>query len=377
MTMPRSVRVTGWGAHAPETVLTNADLERIVETSDEWIASRTGIRERRIAGRDETTATLAATAGLRAIATAGLDPDEIDLIIVATLTPDYPMPATAILVKELIGNRRAAAFDVAAACSGFAYGYATADSFVRAGAARHALVVGAETLSRVTDFSDRNTCVLFGDGAGAVVLSASDAEGGGMAGLELTADPGGCELLWIPSGGSRRPVSPGTLARGEHTIRMDGRETYRYATRTLAASAEAAIARAGWTTADVDLVIPHQANIRIIDSVARSLGYPMERVFVNLDRYGNTSAASVGIALAEAVGTGRVQVGDRIVIVAFGAGYTSGAIALEWTADPAASARAAAIPPVRFAHPGDGGTDEDPVPAVLRPILAAAAAAAT
>ncbi|MFO1540826.1 MAG: beta-ketoacyl-ACP synthase III [Chloroflexota bacterium] len=369
MTPPRSVRISGWGAHAPETVLTNGDLERLVETSDEWIAARTGIRERRIAGRDETTATLAATAGLRAIATAGLDPAEIDLIIVATLTPDYPMPATAILVKDLVGNRKAAAFDVAAACSGFAYAYATADAFVRSGGARHALVVGAEVLSRVTDFTDRNTCVLFGDGAGAVVLSASDAPGGGMAGLELTADPSGCELLWIPAGGVRRPASAATLAGGDHAIRMDGRETYRYATRTLAASALAAIERAGWTPADVDLVIPHQANARIIDAVAKSLGFPMERVFVNLDRYGNTSAASVGIALAEAVATGRVAPGDRLVLVAFGAGYTSGAVALEWTADPAAAMRAAGIAPVRLLDPPRAGSAEDPVPVPLRAIL--------
>ena len=368
MTPARSVRVTGWGAHVPATILTNADLERLVETSDEWIASRTGIRERRIAVRGETTATLAATAGLRAIATAGLTPADIDLIIVATLTPDHPIPATAVLVKALIGNERAAAFDVAAACSGFAYAYATADAFVRSGGARHVLVVGAEVLSRVTDFTDRNTCVLFGDGAGAVVLSASDEPGGGMAGLELTADPSGCELLWIPSGGTRRPTTEATLARGEHTIRMDGRETYRYATRTLAASARAAIDRAGWDPAQVDLVIPHQANMRIIESVAKSLDYPMDRVFVNLDRYGNTSAASVGIALAEAVATGRVHAGDRLVIVAFGAGYTSGAIALEWTADPADAARAAGIDPV--ALPPSALPDEDPVPVPLRALLA-------
>lgn len=372
MTPPRSVRIAGWGAHAPDTVLTNADLERIVETSDEWIASRTGIRERRIALRGETTATLAATAGLRAIATAGLAPDEIDMVIIATLTPDHPMPSTAVLVKALIGNERAAAFDVAAACSGFAYAYATADAFVRSGGARHVLVVGAEVLSRATDFTDRNTCVLFGDGAGAVVLSASDEPGGGMAGLELTADPSGCELLWIPSGGSRRPTSAATLARGEHAIRMDGRETYRYATRTLAASARTAIERAGWVPSDVDLVIPHQANTRIIESVAKSLDFPMERVVVNIDRYGNTSAASVGLALAEAVATGRVRPGDRLVLIAFGAGYTSGAIALEWTADPADAARAAGIEPVRL--PPSSLPDDDPVPEPLRELLAARAA---
>ena len=271
------MRISGWGSYAPERVLTNADLERIVDTSDEWIRTRTGIRERRVAAPHETTATLGAIAGKRAIAVAGLAPDDIDLIVVATLTPDYPMPSTAVLVKEAIGNTTAAAFDVGAACSGFVYAYATADAFVRSGMARHVLVVGAELLTRFLDFTDRSTCILFGDGAGAVVLSASDEDGGGLAGLEMTTDPDGAYMIWLPTGGSRSPSSIETAQRGEHFIRMEGRETYRYATRTLAASALAAIDQAGWTPDEVDLFIPHQANIRIIESVARGLGLPMEQ----------------------------------------------------------------------------------------------------
>jgi 3-oxoacyl-[acyl-carrier-protein] synthase III len=342
---PRSVRVTGWGMYAPQRVLTNADLERVVDTSDEWIVQRTGIRERRIAAAHESTATLAAIAGKRAIAVAGLQPDDIDVILVATLTPDYWMPSTGALVKEAIGNTTAAAMDVMAACSGFVYAYSSADAYLRSGAFRHALVIGAETLSRFLDFSDRATCILFGDGAGAVVLSASDEDGGGMAGLELTTDPDGAYMIWLPSGGSRSPVSGQTIARGEHFVRMEGRETYRFATKTLAASALTAIERAGWDPAEIDLFIPHQANIRIIESVAKGLGLPMDKMFVNVDRYGNTSAASVGIALAEAVDSGRIKVGDKIVLVAFGAGLTSGAIAIEWTTDPACGQRAAAVEP--------------------------------
>jgi 3-oxoacyl-[acyl-carrier-protein] synthase III len=368
---PRSVRVTGWGFHAPARVLSNADLEQLVDTSDDWIRSRTGIRERRIASPDETTASLAAVAAQRAIATAGLAPDEIDLIVVATLTPDYPMPSTASLVKEAIGNRRAAAFDLAAACSGFVFAYATADSYVRSGLYRHVLVIGAEVLTRFVDFTDRGTCILFGDGAGAVVLSASDEEGGGMAGAELTTDPEGAYMLWVPSGGSRSPSSAETAYRGEHFIRMEGKETYRFATRTLASTALTAIERAGWTPDQVDLFIPHQANIRIIESVAKGLGLPMERMFVNVDRYGNTSAASVPIALAEAVASGRVHPGDRIVLVAFGGGFTSGAIALTWTADPADGARGDAVVGDAVIRLPVDWDSVDPMPQRLRAILAA------
>jgi len=365
----KSVRVTGWGMYAPERVLTNAELERVVDTSDEWIRTRTGIRERRIAAAHETTATLSAIAGKRAIAVAGLEPDDIDLILVATLTPDYWMPSTGALVKEAIGNTTAAAMDVMAACSGFVYAYSSADAYLRAGTFRHALVVGAETLSRFLDFSDRGTCILFGDGAGAVVLSASDDEGGGMQGLQLTTDPDGAYMIWLPSGGSRSPASGQTLARGEHYVRMEGRETYRYATKTLASSALKAIERAGWQPEEIDLFIPHQANLRIIESVAKGLGLPMDRMFINLDRYGNTSAASVPIALAEAVDSGRVEIGDKVVLVAFGAGLTSGAIALEWTADPLNGRRAESVEPVASVREPVDWSSVDPIPERLRRVL--------
>jgi len=366
---PHSVRISGWGMYAPERVLTNADLERVVDTSDEWIASRTGIRERRVAAAHETTATLAAIAGKRAIAVAGLDPDDIDVILVATLTPDYWMPSTGALVKEAIGNTRAAAMDVMAACSGFVYAYSVADAYLRSGAFKHALVIGAETLSRFLDFSDRGTCILFGDGAGAVVLSASEEEGGGMRGLEMTTDPDGAYMIWLPSGGSRSPATGGTLARGEHYVRMEGRETYRYATKTMATTALKAIERAGWQPDEIDLFIPHQANVRIIESVAKGLNLPMDKMFVNLDRYGNTSAASVPIALAEAVDSGRIEIGDKVVLVAFGAGLTSGGIALEWTADPALGKRAASVEPVASVREPLDWSSVDPIPERLRQIL--------
>jgi 3-oxoacyl-[acyl-carrier-protein] synthase-3 len=366
---PQSVRVTGWGMYAPQRVLTNQELERVVDTSDEWIVQRTGIRERRIAAPNETTATMSAIAGKRAIAVAGLQPNDIDVILVATLTPDYWMPSTGALVKEAIGNSRAAAMDVMAACSGFVYAYSVADAYLRSGAFKNALVIGAETLSRFLDYSDRSTCILFGDGAGAVVLSAADEAGGGMAGLEMTTDPDGAYMIWLPSGGARSPVSGQTLARGEHYVRMEGRETYRYATKTLASSALTAIERAGWQPDEIDLFIPHQANVRIIESVAKGLGLPMDKMFVNVDRYGNTSAASVGIALAEAVNTGRIKVGDKVVLVAFGAGLTSGAIALEWTADPSNGRRADSVEPVASVREPQDWSSVDPIPERLRAIL--------
>lgn len=366
---PRSVRVSGWGSYVPERVLSNADLERIVDTSDDWIRTRTGISERRVAAPHETTATLGAIAAKRAIATAGLEPDDIDVIVVATLTPDYPMPSTAALVKEAIGNSTAAAFDIGAACSGFVFAYATADAYVRSGLARHVLVIGAELLTRFLDFDDRGTCILFGDGAGAVVLSASDEDGGGMAGVELTTDPDGAYMIWLPSGGSKSPSSTETTKRGEHFIRMEGRETYRYATRTLAASTLAAIEKAGWTPDEVDLVIPHQANVRIIEAVAKGLKLPMDRFFVNIHKYGNTSAASVGIALDEAVREGRVKPGDKLVFVAFGAGFTSGAIALEWTGDPAQSARSESVEAVASVRAPLDWASVDPIPPRLAAVL--------
>jgi 3-oxoacyl-[acyl-carrier-protein] synthase-3 len=314
---------------------------------------------------------LAPVAGLRAIHTAGLAPNDIDVIILATLTPDYWMPSTAALVKEAIGNTKAFAFDVSAACSGFVYAYATATAYLTAGLAKHALVIGAELLTRFLDYTDRGTCILFGDGAGAVVLSATD-EPTAAVGMELTTEPQGAYMIWLPAGGSKAPSSPETIARGEHKIRMEGKETYRFATRTLASTALAAVAKAGWTQDDVDLIVPHQANVRIIEAVAKGLDLPMERIYVNLDRYGNTSAASVPIALAEAVNEGRVAVGDRIVFVAFGAGFTSGAVALEWTADPARGRDAdEAVRPgdVKVRLPLDWDS-VDPIPPALADVLA-------
>jgi 3-oxoacyl-[acyl-carrier-protein] synthase III len=370
-TATRRAHVTGWGRYAPAQVLTNADLERMVDTSDEWIRTRTGIRERRVAAAHETTASMGAVAGLRAIRTAGLEPDDIDLILLATLTPDYWMPSTAALVKEAIGNTKATAFDVMAACSGFVYGFATAQAYIQAGLAQHVLVIGAELLTRFLDYTDRSTCILFGDGAGAVVLSASDQPGGAM-GIEMTTEPQGAYMIWLPAGGAKAPPSAETIARGEHYVRMEGNQTYRFATKTMATTALESIRRSGLKPEDIDLFIPHQANIRIIEAVAKGLDLPMDKIFVNLDKYGNTSAASVPIALAEAVNEGRLKVGDRVTIVAFGAGFTSGAVTIEWTADPARGRIGdAAVQPedVSVRLPVDWDS-VDPIPSARADILA-------
>jgi 3-oxoacyl-[acyl-carrier-protein] synthase-3 len=363
--------VTGWGRYVPSQVLTNADLEKMVDTNDEWITSRTGIRERRVAAAHETTASMGAVAGLRAIRTAGIEPDEIDLILLATLTPDYWMPSTAALVKEAIGNTRAAAMDVAAACSGFVYGMATGQAWIESGLAKHVLVIGAELLTRFLDYSDRSTCILFGDGAGAVVLSASDQPGGAL-GVELTTEPQGAYMIWLPAGGSKSPPSAETIARGEHFIRMEGRETYRFATKTMATTALESVRKSGLTPNDVKLFIPHQANIRIIEAVAKGLDLPMDRMFTNVQKYGNTSAASIPIALAEAVNEGRLEVGDRVTLVAFGAGFTSGGVTIEWTADPARGRRGEAAVDPRDVHvrlPVDWDS-VDPIPPALAELMA-------
>ena len=369
--VPGSARITGWGYYAPDRVLTNDDLSTLVDTSDEWIQSHTGICERRVAAPWESTATMAAIAARRALAVADVDPAVVDMILVATVTGDYAFPSTAALVKEAVGAENAAAMDLAAACSGFVYGLTAAHAYIASGMYRSVLVIGAETLSRVTDFTDRNTCVLFGDGAGAALLQASPEPGGGLLGFELTVDPSGAYNIWIPAGGTHNPTGPYTLDQRGHVIRMDGRQTYRYATRTLARSALTAIERAGLTPDDISLFVPHQANLRIIESVAKQLGLESDRVYVNVDRYGNTSAASVPIALAEAVERGRIRPGDRLVFVAFGAGYTSGAAVLEWTADPALASRAAAVGPGVEIHPPKDWTVIDPTPAELRPFFEA------
>jgi 3-oxoacyl-[acyl-carrier-protein] synthase-3 len=364
----RTTHIVGWGHEVPKAVLTNADLEQIVETSDEWISTRTGIRERHIAGDGETTASMGAIAAARALAVAGVSADSVDLIVVATLTPDHPMPSTAVLVKEAIGSHRAAAFDLSAACSGFAYAYAVAHGFLTAGLGQRALVIGAESLSRVVDWSDRSTCVLFGDGAGAIVLDALDlhddqniATRPGTLSFELSADPSGAFALWIP-GGAGDDADP--------LIKMDGAKTYVYATRTMAAVATTAIQRAGLTVPQVDLVIPHQANLRIIEHVSKAIDFPMEKIFVNLDRYGNTSAASIPIALSEAVAAGRLKPGDVFCTVAFGGGYTSGAFVTRWDADPANGSRAASVDTaaIKIKRP-EGGAKAAVVPAALKALL--------
>jgi len=322
--------ILGVGSCVPERVLTNFDLEKMVDTSDEWISTRTGIKERRIADESKATSDYAAGAARLALERAGVDPQELDMIIVATVTPDMFFPSTACLVQEMIGATRAAAFDLSAGCSGFVYALDVAARGIEAGAYRKVLVIGADLLSRVTDYTDRTTCVLFGDGAGATVLGAVDE--GGILATYLGADGSGGEKLCIPAGGSRVPAGKAESSR-QHYIHMEGNEVFKFAVRIMPEAAMEVMRRAGVAPGEVDLFIPHQANVRIIDAAAKRLGIESERVFVNVDRYGNTSAASIPIALDEAVGTGKVKAGDILVLVGFGAGLTWGAAALQWNGE--------------------------------------------
>jgi 3-oxoacyl-[acyl-carrier-protein] synthase-3 len=322
------VAVTGLGMAVPERRVTNFDLAKIVDTSDEWIADRTGIRERRVAGEGESTASLAIEAGMAAIKDAGIEPTDIGCCIVATCTSEQPIPPTSSFVQEGLGLR-CGAFDIDAACSGFVYALVAGASMVAAGAVGPTLVIGAETLSRVVDGTDRSTVVLFGDGAGAAVLTASDEVG--LLAWDLGCDGSLTGLLGIAAGGSRLPTSEQTLASGDHWLKMDGREVFRRAVRVIVDSAQATLDRAGLTTDDVALFVPHQANSRIIDSASAKLGLPAERTFVNIDRYGNTSAASVPIALAEAADAGRLQPGDLVLLTGFGAGMSWASALLRWS----------------------------------------------
>ena len=331
--MSTNALITGWGMYAPARVMTNDELATMVETSDEWIVSRTGIHERRIAADDETTTSLSVNAARDALAVAGLAPAEVDLVIVATCTPDYYMPATAVLVAHELGATRAAGFDLMAACSGFVFALATASAYVRSGMHRNVLVVGVELLSRFLDYTDRNTCVLFGDGAGAVIVSASDAPGG-LLGLDMYSDGSGKEGIIFPAGGSACPTTPKTVAEGGHFVHMAGKEVYKYATRQLAESSRSALRSAGLSVGDVDQFLFHQANLRIIESVQNAVGIPSDKTYLNIAKYGNTSAASVPMALVEAIAEGRIKQGDRLLMAAFGAGYTAGAAVVEWSADP-------------------------------------------
>ena len=330
----RYAHIIGWGKYLPQKVLTNAEIAQMVETSDEWIVTRTGIRERRIAGEHESTATLALNAARRALETADLNPVELDLVIVASATPEHLFPATACLVQDALGAVSAGAFDLSAACSGWIYGVDLAAQAIATGAIDYALVIGAETLSRFVNWGDRRTCILFGDGAGAVILGPSERPGGVLSSV-LGSDGSGANTLAVPAGGSRLPASPATVKKGLHTIQMDGRKVFRFATRVMRHATVEAVQKAGLVMDDIALLIPHQANIRIIDSAARGLKLPDERVFVNLDRYGNTSSASIPIALCEALEAGRIQPDDRLVVVGFGAGLTWGAAVIQWMATPA------------------------------------------
>jgi 3-oxoacyl-[acyl-carrier-protein] synthase-3 len=315
-------------------VLTNDDLSRMVDTSDEWIRTRTGVAERHIADDGETTSSMATKAAWRALKAAGLNPAQVDLIIVATATPDYAFPATACLVQDALGARNAAAFDLSAGCTGFVYALGVAADMVAArdgpGNMNTALVIGSETLSRITDWNDRSTCVLFGDGAGAVVLQANDSSGGVLSTF-LGADGSGGDLLYVPAGGSEEPASHRTVSERRHYVRMRGREVFRFAVRAMPDAAQQVLERAGLTPADVDLLVPHQANQRILEAASRALDLPAEKLYSNVERYGNTSAASIPIALCEAAEEGRIQRDDVVVCVGFGAGLTWGATALRWS----------------------------------------------
>jgi 3-oxoacyl-[acyl-carrier-protein] synthase-3 len=330
MTAITSVGILGTGSRVPDTVVTNADLERRLNTTDEWISTRTGIKARRIVADNEASSDLAIAAARAALEDAAIDASEIDLLIVCTLTPDYLMPATAVLVQEAIGAGRCAAFDLNAACSGFCYALDVATHMIAGGAYRRGLVIGAEVMSRTLDWEDRSTCVLFGDAAGAVVLGPVDH--GGVLGSVLGADGRGASLLYIPGGGFKEPLSTEAIASKRNCMSMKGREVYRFAVQVMGDAAACALERCGLTPADVSLFVPHQANIRIIESAARRLGLPFEKVFVNLDKYGNTSAASIPLALDEAVREGRIHEGDIVVAVGFGAGLTWGANVIRWNA---------------------------------------------
>ncbi len=338
--MTRYAHITGWGMAVPKQVLTNEQIAQFVDTSDDWIFSRSGIRERHIAEQHETTASLATRAALRALDRTHLRPREIDLIIVATSSPEHLYPATACLVQDSIGAAHAGAFDISAACTGFIFALNMAAQSIRTGAIENALVIGSETLSRYINWEDRTTSVLFGDGAGAFVLQAGE-EHGGVLSCVMRSDGSGANLLIVPAGGSRIPTTEKTVRRKLHTIHMNGREVFRFATRVMASATREAIERAGLRLQDVEIVIPHQANRRIIEAAARALRIPMERFVLNIERFGNTSTASIPIAACEAIEGGRVLPGDHVVMVGFGAGLTWGAMVLEWVSPERP------VPPVR------------------------------
>lgn len=325
----RTCSIAAVGSYVPEKVITNADIEAKVDTSDEWITTRTGIKERRVAAETEYTSDMAAEAAKRAMDKAGITGEEIDLIIVATITPDMPFPATACLVQRKIGANRAAAFDIEAACSGFIYALEVGQQFIMSRSYDTVLVIGAEKLSSIVDWTDRNTCVLFGDGAGAAILQNRPAAHGLLTAC-MGADGSKADLLSMPGGGSQCPATPKSVAAGLHYLRMDGKETFKNAVNAMMTAGREALSRCGIDISQIKCVIPHQANRRIIDAVGERLGVQPDQVFINLQKYGNTSAASVAIALDEAVEAGRIQRGDLVLMVVFGAGLTWAAAVIEW-----------------------------------------------
>ncbi|MFE0554700.1 beta-ketoacyl-ACP synthase III [Paenibacillus sp. FSL W8-0187] len=325
----RPVGIIGTGKYVPEKILSNHDLEKMVDTSDEWIVSMTGIRERHIAAPNEATSDLAYHAAVNALKSAGMNAEDLDLIIVATITPDMFFPSTACLLQDRLGAKKAAAFDLSAACSGFVYGLATATNFVKTGMYNNALVIGVDCLSRITDYTDRNTCVLFGDGAGAAIVGEVP-EGRGFQAFDLGAEGAGGAHLYIEAGGSRLPASAETINTNKHFIYMNGREVFKFAVRVMGSATEAVLSKAGIDKKDIDLFIPHQANIRIIKSAMERLELPEEKVMINVDKYANTSAASVPLALVEAQESGRLKEGDKVLMVGFGGGLTWGSSVLIW-----------------------------------------------
>jgi len=322
------VGIIGLGKYLPEKVLTNKDLEKMVDTTDEWITTRTGIKERRIAGKDEATSDLASAAAREALKNANLKPEDIDLIIVATITPDMFFPSTACIVQDKLGARPVPSFDISVACSGYIYGIAIARQFIAGGSVNNALIIGAEKLSSVTDWTDRSTCVLFGDGAGAVVLG--PVKTGGILSTYLGADGTKGDLLKLPAGGSRIPASTKSIEDKLHYVKMNGSELFKHAVKIMANAARNATNPLKLKGEDIDLVIPHQANIRILQAVAKKMGLGPEKIYLNIEKYGNMSAASSAVALAEAVEEGRIKKGNKILLDAFGAGLTWGAIVIEW-----------------------------------------------
>lgn len=325
----RTVSIISTGSYVPEKVMTNAELEKMVETNDEWIVSRTGIKERRIAAKNQTTSDMAAEAARRALESAGMKADEIDLIICATVTPDMFFPSTSCFVQAKIGATRAACFDVSAACSGFLYGLEIAQQFITSHTYETILVIGADKLSSIVNWQDRNTCVLFGDGAGAAILK-HRAHGHGVIATRMGSNGNLADILHIPGGGSANPTTPENAAEQLATIRMNGRETYKHAVTAMVDSARQVLEDAGLESEDLACIIPHQANLRIIEAIADRLEVPLDRFMVNLDRFGNTSAAAVAIALDEANRTGRMQVGDYVLLVVFGGGLTWASSVIQW-----------------------------------------------